>query len=127
MGSSNTFKTLLGETFLAPAVDSYVIKVPHHGSLVLRERGNYPGIDLSGANLSGLNLSGINLEGAKLENVDFSGTNLSYANLAKTVLSGANLANARLDHARLDGAVLKNVTFAAPPSGIDPVALLQKS
>jgi uncharacterized protein YjbI with pentapeptide repeats len=123
MALANKLKTILSETFSAPTVDSYVIKVPVHGSVILRQGGNYAGIDLSGANLSGLNLGGINFEGAKLINANLSGTNLSHANLSGAILTGANLTSAHLDNARLDNIVATGVSFATPPSGVDPIKL----
>jgi uncharacterized protein YjbI with pentapeptide repeats len=123
MALASKVKTILAETFSAPRVNSYVVKVPHQGSVVLRQGGNYAGIDLSGANLSGLNLGNINFEGARLINANLTGTNLSYANLSKAILTGANLTNAHLDHARLDNMVANGVSFVTPPSGVDPTKL----
>ena len=123
MALAEKLKTILSETFSAPGVNSYVITVPHHGSVVLRQGGDYAGIDLSGANLSGLNLGGINFEGAKLINTNLTGTNLSGANLTGAILSGANLTNAHFDNARLNDVVATGVSFVTPPSGVDPTKL----
>jgi hypothetical protein len=118
MGIAKKVKTILSETFAAPTSDSYIVDT-ENGPIILRQKGNFAGIDLSNTNLAGLDLRGINLEGAKLINVDLTGTNLSKANLSNANLSGAILSNTHLEDARTRGIVTRDVTFGSPPFGVD--------
>jgi len=69
-------------------------------------RANLYGADLSGANLSGANLYGADLSGANLSGADLSRADLSGANLSGADLSGADLSRANLFGANLSGANL---------------------
>ncbi len=77
---------------------------------ILKDTGNCPQCDLSGADLSRLDLAGANLAGAdlsrsKLALTNLSDSNLQGANLRETNFSGADLANTDLRGANLTATV----------------------
>lgn len=77
---------------------------------ILKETGNCPQCDLSGANLSrfdlsGANLAGVNLSRSKLALANLSDANLQGADLRETNFSGADLGNTDMRGADLTGAV----------------------
>ena len=80
--------------------------------LVLLDRGQCPGCDLTRADLVQAQLTNANLTGAKLEGANLSGAQLDGANLSRSDLSfaclnGASLRGANLEGTELDGADLR--------------------
>ena len=74
--------------------------------LVLLDRGQCPGCDLTRADLVQAQLTHANLRGAKLKGANLSGAQLDGANLSHSDLSFASLNGASLRGANLEGAVL---------------------
>jgi uncharacterized protein YjbI with pentapeptide repeats len=108
---------LLRETLLHPTTGSNVVyKGPE--SIVLREGGQYPGIQLIEMDLSGCSLRRVNLS-----NASFSGSNLSGVDLSGSILTGvdfkgADISGAKFDGATLDKSNIESALYTIPPSGI---------
>jgi uncharacterized protein YjbI with pentapeptide repeats len=109
--------TILKETFAAPLSGSYIVPTKH-GDIIIRQRGHYEGLDLTGADLSGLDLSDTDLRKSKLIDVKLNGTNFSGANLAGSILERVEASGAKFDGANLEGSTVADVTFEIPPSGL---------
>lgn len=109
---------LLKETLSAPSRSSVVITTAD-GKIVLREGGDYHGIDLSNLNLSGADLEGADLSGAILRGANLTGANLRNVNLTGAVLDGAVISSADLEGATLDRDALSDVKYDVEPSGVD--------
>lgn len=110
---------IISETFNSPRKDSVVVTV-HGKSVVLREGGNYKGIDLQGADLRGANLDGIILENANLTNSNLTGIHLRNANLHGANLSGVIISGGDMTGIKLDKDALKTVVIGEViPLGID--------
>ncbi len=111
---------ILSETFSSPRKNSIVVTV-HGKPVVLREGGNYKGIDLEGADLRGADLDGIILENANLSNSNLTGVrlrnaNLHGANLTRVIISGGDMTGIELDK----GALKNAAVVEAIPLGISP-------
>ncbi len=109
---------IISETFNSPGKDSVVVEVKGI-PVVLREGGNYQGINLEGVDLRGANLDGIILEDANLANSNLTGVhlrnaNLLGANLNRVVISGGDMTGIKID----EGALKKAVVVDAFPLGI---------
>jgi uncharacterized protein YjbI with pentapeptide repeats len=122
MGIGKKVKTILQETFAAPFSDSYVVKEAGK-PLVLREGGDYHGIDLRGLDLTGISLENANLQGAQLNGTVLAGANLKNADLSGADLSGAVLSGANLQDAKIDTLGLQAATAIDPPRGLSAEGL----
>ena len=94
-------KVILAETFSSPSKNSFVTTVAGT-KVVLREGGNYRGINLRGADLTGAHLDKINLEGA---------------DLSETILSGATFRNANIKNVKTEGAIVSGTDFSGAITG----------
>ncbi len=111
-------KLIISETLGSPSIDSYVATVGDE-TIVLKEYGNYKGIDLSNLDLEGAHLEGVNLQDANLQNTNLAGAyldgaNLTGANLTDTILAGAHLAKVTIEED-----AFKLAHFDVKPIGID--------
>lgn len=129
---SSKIKDFFYEIFTHPTTGSNIAYIPPtggivppagqpraHKKIVLRENGNYAGLDLSGVDLSGFVLKGANLSGTMLTNTVLSGVDFTGADLTGANFQNANISGAAFDQAALNGANFEGVTYTVPPSGLD--------